>query len=159
MNIFISRPSTIGDAFEAPYAAFQQHLASKGIVMKRLGGENYSRKAPLRAVVDLIGDCRGAIILGYPQVEFSSQAKRSAKVQDSYSYAFPTPWNQIEGAIAYASNKPILVVAHTGITGGVFDHGITGEGVLHIDLSDKAWFATPQFTQPYDEWFADMKRD
>jgi hypothetical protein len=59
--------------------------------------------------------------------------------------------------LAYAAGAPILVVAHPGVNGGVFDHGITGEGVLHLDLADSRWCKEPQFAQPYEEWVAEVR--
>ncbi len=60
-------------------------------------------------------------------------------------------------ALAYACESPVLVIAHPGIDGGVFDHGITGEGVLHIDLAEPDWFRKAQFTQPFREWAAEVQ--
>ncbi len=157
MNIFLSRPTKVGADYEAAYQQFEKFLNGQGFALKRLGGGNFSKKAPLRAVIDLINGCSGAIILGYPQLEFSHEARRSAEVQNKVSYALPTPWNQIEGALAYASHKPILVVAHPGISGGVFDHGITGEGVLHLDLAQATWFEKPEFQQPFAEWLGEVR--
>ena len=158
MNIFLSRPTKVGAPFESAYQQFDGFLTGQGFALKRLGGGNFSKKAPLRAVIDLIDGCTGAIILGYPQIEFSHEARRSAEVQNKVTYAMPTPWNQIEGALAYAGGKPILVVAHPGIAGGVFDHGITGEGVLHLDLGEAGWFQKPEFQQPFAEWLEEVKR-
>ena len=157
MNIFVSRPTRIGKPFETQYSRFHSFLESNGFKLRRLGGGDYSKKAPLRAVIDLIDDCCGALVLGYPQLEFHNETRRSAEVQDSIRHVFPTPWNQIEGALAYSSDAPMLVIAHQGIKGGVFDHGITGEGVLHIDLDTKDWFRKPEFTQPYAEWLNEVK--
>lgn len=157
MNVFISRPTVIGKTFETQYSRFDDFLVSNGFALRRLGGGDYSKKPPLRAVIDLIGECCGAIVLGYPQLEFHNETRRSAAIQDSIRHVFPTPWNQIEGALAYSTNAPVLVVAHKGIKGGVFDHGITGEGVLHIDLDTKDWFKQPAFSQPYAEWLAEVK--
>jgi len=134
MNIFISRPTRIGKSFETQYSGFHQFLESEGLALRRLGGGDYSKKPPLRAVIDLVTECCGAIVLGYPQLEFRNETRRSAEIQDSTRYVFPTPWNHIEGALAYSTNAPVLVIAHNDIRGGVFDHGITGEGVLHLDL-------------------------
>ena len=157
MNVFVSRPTVIGSEFEAAYGAFHQHLVAQGFLLRRLGGGDYSKKPPLRAVIDLIKECCGALILGYPQIEFLHRALRSAKLQNNFQCVYPTPWNQIEGALAYACESPILVIAHPGIDGGVFDHGITGEGVLHIDLAEAEWFRKAQFTQPFNEWFAEVQ--
>ena len=59
MNVFVSRPTVIGTEFESAYARFHDDLILKGFVLRRLGGGNYSKKAPLRAVIDLIHDCCG----------------------------------------------------------------------------------------------------
>lgn len=156
MNIFISRPTLVRPEFESPYTAFRDYLLAEGFVLRRLGGGDFSKKPPLRAVIDLISECCGAIVLGYPQIEFQHEARRSTEVQSKFHYVFPTPWNQIEGALAYACHAPIMVVGHPGISGGVFDHGITGEGVLHVDLSEPDWFQKAQFAQPYKEWLSEV---
>jgi hypothetical protein len=157
MNVFVSRPTVIGHEFESAYATFHAALVSEGYVLRRLGGGDYSKKAPLMAVIDLIRDCCGALILGYPQVEFQHFARRSEQFQNNFRCVYPTPWNQIEGAIAYACESPVLVIAHPGIDGGVFDHGITGESVLHIDMSEPGWFRKEQFVQPFSEWAAEVR--
>ena len=158
VNIFVSRPTVIGNEYEALYSGFDANLRARGFVPRRLGGGggDFSKKPPLKAVIDLVTECRGAIILGYPQIEFSHEARRSDVVESKLRYVFPTPWNHIEGALAYSCQAPILVIAHPGISGGVFDHGITGEGVLHIDLAEPEWFTKPRFTQPFEEWVADL---
>jgi hypothetical protein len=45
-----------------------------------------------------------------------------------------------------------LVLAHEGVSGGVFDHGVTGEAVHHLHLDSPDWFQQPTFMQPYQEW-------
>lgn len=158
MNIFISRPSTLGDGFEQAYAKFDEFLSAEGLTPRRLGRSDYSRKAPLRAVIDVMDQCVGAIVMGYPQVEVRHEVRRSAQVQNAAGYIFPTPWNQIEGALAFRRGCPVLVIAHEGISGGVFDFGTTGEMVLSIDMSQPEWFKQERFSQPYREWLADVRR-
>jgi hypothetical protein len=158
MHVFLSRPTVIGNEFEAACGAFHDFMAGQGFVLRRLGRSDYSRKAPLQAVIDIIDNCCGAIVLGYPQLEFHQEVRRGSQVQNSVGYVFPTPWNQIEGALAYRCRAPLLVVAHSGITGGVFDHGVTGEGVLHLDLSQPDWFQQAQFSQPFAEWVTDVRK-
>jgi hypothetical protein len=38
---------------------------------------------------------------------------------------FPTPWNHIEAGILHGLGLPLLVFAEDGISGGVFDRGVT----------------------------------
>ena len=158
INVFVSRPTVIDDAFESAYGLFDEFLKVQGFVMRRLGRSDYSRKAPLLAVMDIIEQCCGTLVLGYPQTHVRHEIKRSAQVLNSVGYLFPSTWNQIEGALAFRSKRPVLVVAHPGIEGGVFDHGVTGECVLHVDLSQKDWFQQALFSQPFGEWRADVER-
>jgi hypothetical protein len=155
-NVFISRPTVIAPDAEAAYSDFDAFLAANGIKRRRLGQTDYSREAPLKAIFRIIDECCGAIILGYPQFAIRHEALRSNEAQNVWGYVFPTPWNQIEGALAYRAKTPVLVIAHDGVDGGVFDHGVTGESVLHLDLTAADWFKKPQFKQPFDHWLADV---
>lgn len=157
-NIFISRPTKIDPQSEAAYEQFAKLLNSNGIQPRRLGDTDYTRDAPLKAVFRIIDDCCGAVILGYPQFAIRHEALRSNETQNVWGFVFPTPWNQIEGALAYRANTPVLVIAHEGVEGGVFDHGVTGEGVIHLDLSLPNWFETPQFAQPFEEWMDEIRK-
>jgi len=152
----MSRPTVVDPAFEHAYQAFDNFLGDQGLQPRRLGGSDYTKQAPLKAVFRIIDECLGAIILGYPQFVMRHEATRSCKAQNEWGFVFPTPWNQIEGALAYRAATPVLVVAHHGVEGGVFDHGVTGEGVIHLDLSAPDWFRSPVFTQPYSEWIIEV---
>jgi hypothetical protein len=152
MDIFISRPTKLEDRFEDHFSGFMSFLKSKKFNVYRLGSENFSKKAPLRKVIDLIKRCEGAIIIGYPQTQLVNETRRGPIMESQYRLTIPTPWNQIEGAVAYALGKPVLVISQTGITGGVFDYGVTGEGVVDLDLAQANWFKTKAFLEPFGEW-------
>ena len=156
-DVFLSRPTTLDSEFEQASESFYSFLASKNIKPRRLGKSDYSWQAPLKAVFQIIDECCGAIILGYPQFTLKHEAKRSSKVQNDWSHTFPTPWNHIEGTLAYRACVPVLVIAHMGVEGGVFDHGVTGESVLHIDLSMPTWFESAEFLQPFQQWFDEVE--
>ena len=38
---------------------------------------------------------------------------------------FPTSWNHVEAGVLYSLGLPLLVFAEEGITGGVFDRGVS----------------------------------
>lgn len=152
-HIFVSRPSKLPKAFERAYYNFHGFLEShEGLSPRRLGSTDYSLDAPLQAIIRIMDECMGAIIMGYPQVEIFYHIRRSDSITQEPTLLFPTPWNQIEGSLAYGAKLPVLVVAHPGIGGGIFDHGVTGQFVLTEDLSDKAWFQKPPFQHVFREW-------
>lgn len=117
IQVFVSRPTAVEKAEEAAYAAFELNIAREGLRARRLGQTDYSLKAPLHAVMDIMDQCSGAIILGYPQVIVRNEVRRGTSIQ-AHGILFPTPWNQIEGALAMRAKIPVLVVASEGSLGG-----------------------------------------
>lgn len=151
-SIFLSRPTTIAKRFQTGCFTFQAYLSRKGFRVHRLGAEQYTMDAPLKGVMDLMKTCRAAIILGYPQYEVSAALSKAARPEQVVSAVFPTPWNQIEATLAFKQNMPVLVIAHDGVSGGVFDKGVTGEYVHTTNLSIKDWYKKKDFQGLFQEW-------
>lgn len=152
-DVFLSRPSKLPPEFEAAYKAFHKAMETEhNIRLRRLGDTDYFPDAPLRAIIEIMSECRGAIVLGYPQIEIFHHVRKSVDVTQLPSLLFPTPWNQIEGSLAYGADLPVLVVAHPGVGGGVFDHGVTGQFVLTEDLSTRGWHTKRPFQQLLEKW-------
>lgn len=156
-NVFVSRPTVIGTRYETAYKRFDEHLNKLGIRPRRLGKTDYTRESPLKAVIGLIDKCSAAIIMGYPQMIISQSVLRGTKL-DNNGISFSTPWNHIEGALAYSAKIPVLVVADDGVGGGIFDHGVTGEMVLSADLKRINWHEDPSFAQPFEQWRSEFIR-
>jgi hypothetical protein len=153
IDVFISRPTKLPKPFEAAYQEFHAHAETDhGLRLRRLGSSDFSDEAPLRAIIEIMAQCKGAIILGYPQIEIYHHIRRSADVSKDPTLLFATPWNQIEGSLAYGAKLPVLVIAHLGVGGGIFDHGVTGQFVLAEDLSDGEWFRRVPFQQLLAKW-------
>lgn len=156
MDVFISRPTSLEEPFEVAYSEFNVLLLSHSLRPRRLGASDYPRKAPLREVINVMKCCRGAIVLGYPQVSMRHEVRHCGRPTNDWGHVFPTPWNQIEGALAYREGFPVLVVAQHNVTGGVFDYGVTGEMVIHMDLAKPDWCRSPVFQQPFGDWLREV---
>lgn len=152
IDIFISRPTVIETKYEKSYVALEKFLTSTKIKIRRLGGNDYSLKAPLKAVMNLMKQCKGAIILGYPHREVTYSLKKGRANINKHNILLPTPWNQIEGTLAYKQNIPVLVVAQNGVEGGLFDYGVTGEFVYKANLSSNRWFKNKEFLGIFQDW-------
>ena len=139
-DIFVSRPTDLADEFEAAHVEFEAFLRTNTFETKTLGRNVYSLESPLDAVINLMKSCSGAVILGYPQRIFTTRMAKCTRVEFDKSVSLPTPWNQIESVLAYQLNIPILVIAHTGISGGIFDHGVTGKFIFSANLDNLQWF-------------------
>ncbi len=151
-DIFISRPTVLGNGYEKPYKAFERFFKSEGFSPRRLGKSDYSLKAPLVAVMKLMEQCKGAIILGYPHHEVVYSLTKGGEVINEHGLLLPTPWNQIEGTLAYKNGIPVLVIAQEEVEGGLFDYGVTGEFVHKANLTSDKWFKSDEFLGIFQDW-------
>lgn len=100
---------------------------------RALGRSDYPSELPLREVLIIARHCAGGVILGYEQFQATAgtwkrglgpkQGERKLKPKEVS--AFPTPWNQLEAGILFGLGLPLLIFREDGISGGVFDNGVT----------------------------------
>lgn len=90
--------------------------------------------------------------MGYPQYRVTAAISKASDIEQQISMTIPTPWNQIEATLAFKQCIPVLVVAHEGVTGGIFDYGVTGEYVHTTNLSAKLWYRARDFLGIFREW-------
>jgi len=151
-DIFVSRPTKIASEFQEGYKSFHQYLITQNLNPVRLGAGQYTLDAPLMGVIKLIQRCKGAIILGYPRYDFSAAISGYGVNNSQILMNLPTPWNHIEAALSFREPLPVLVIAHEGITGGVFDFGVTGQFVLTVNLSLIDWCKSEEFGGLFKVW-------
>lgn len=126
--VFVSCPSTLSSTQERSRALILEELAAFGLEPRAIGRSDYPIDFPLREVAILCRHCSGGVILGFEQFCADSGAWKKdtpeAKVVKG-SVSFPSPWNNMEGAILFALGLPILVFREPCISGGIFDIGAT----------------------------------
>lgn len=155
-KIFVSRPNQIDKPFEKSYGAFESFLIKNSLQPQTLGRSAYTLDNPLQAVIDLISQSHGAIVLGYPQYTMEFQVKKASDIEKSHNLCFPTPWNQIEGVLAFQRKLPLLIISHHGVTGGIFDLGVTGKLVFSTDLSRPMWHEEEKISNVISLWMKEV---
>jgi hypothetical protein len=81
--------------------------------------------------------CSGGVILGFEQfIATAGTWKRDTGEAQQVSEAVPIPtaWNQLEAGILFTFDVPLLVFKEQGISGGVFDPGVTDVFVHRMPL-------------------------
>ena len=131
-DVFVSRPLNLPDEFQKALDGLLEFMVSQGLTPRTLGVSEYTIENPLDAVIDMVDECDGAVILGYPQFEIS-------KVEEDEPVHVSSPWNHIEAALVYDRGKPMMIVTHTDVNRGIFDRGTTGKIVAQEDLADAGW--------------------
>ena len=116
IDIFISvgRPCTpIQEAF---LVEVENLLRSSGFSPRIVGRSDFSSKQPLKFVQELMLKCRGTVVIGFERLYVANgEEKRGSPSSKAVKgQILPTVWNQIEAAMAYVLNQPILVIVEEG---------------------------------------------
>jgi hypothetical protein len=125
-TIFLSVGATANDAQEQFVKAVEDRLNSEGLIPRTVGRNTFSCDAPLRAVTELMDQCDGAVIVALERMYFPEGFdKRGGPKETRLSeIRLPTPWNQIEAAMAYSRRLPLLVIVESGLKSeGLLERG------------------------------------
>ena len=165
-DIFVSKPTKMMNDIQAKFSdKFQSVLKSRRLRLRSLGTTDYSNKAPLFGVLKILKQCKGIIILGMRQTcVINSISRDGASMGEFY---LPTAWNNLEAGIAFTLKLPMLIICENGISGGVFDKGVTDLTIHNINLTTEnvkrstnklitKYFESQEFLQPFKEWYDDV---
>ncbi len=128
--IFLSSPTQLNKAQDASRQVVLELLEELHLEPRALGRSDYPDEYPLREVSVIARHCSGGIILGYEQClatagTWKRGTAEETKFTSKNSVPFPTPWNQLEAGILFGLKLPLLIFKEEGISGGVFDAGVT----------------------------------
>jgi len=93
--------------------------------------------------------CVGALIVGVPQIEIADGTWKGGPVT---GVVLPTEWNQIEAGLAHSLNLPLMVIAHEGISNGVFERGVVGRFIFEVDMTDSGWPISKEIIEGLRTW-------
>lgn len=136
-NVFLSRPTWVGEDFRPGLDGFIRMLQGMGLHPRTLGTTDYPNKAPLDEVIALLEKCSGAVILGLPQISVTGGLLKGSAIAEEL--LLPTEWNHIEAGLAYARGLPLLAIHHLGVRRGIFDRGAMSTFLYERDLASPAW--------------------
>ncbi len=126
LNVFVSVGGTATEQQEAFVRAVEDRLRSEGLVPHTVGRNTFSADAPLKTVTELLDRCSGTVVIALERSYFASgMEKRGGPREVALAdVKLPTPWNQIEAAMAYARGLPLMVVVESGLKSeGLLERG------------------------------------
>lgn len=153
IDVFISRPTWIGEEFKEGLDGFLSFLDTHDFKPRTLGSTDYPTESPLDEVISIMEECEGTIILGYPQIYVTRGRIRES---ENRSFLIPSEWNHIEATLAYMKKMPLLVIHHKGITRGIFERGAISKFIYEIDLSKNNWFLSDNVKGALKKWKASI---
>lgn len=105
-----------------------RQLKSYGLEARALGRSDYPTEFLLREVLVIARHCSGGLILGFEQVTVTGGVTKPGTVEQKdlvVPSRMPSPWNHLEARILFGLGLPLLIFREPGISGGVFDPGVT----------------------------------
>ena len=130
--VFVSCPTELGKKQEASRRRVLEMLDRLQLEPRAIGRSDYPTQLPLREVMTLATHCSGGVILGFSQLVGPAGAlkrvvpkKRPKSGKPTGRICLPTPWNHLEAGILFSLHLPLLVFREDGISGGIFDNGVT----------------------------------
>lgn len=159
-DVFVSKPNTVTERQQMFWQQVKTRLEERSLRPRTLGATDYSNVAPIGAVKNVMVQCQGAIILGFRQIRLiDGVAKEGTERQEVLTeHLLPTAWNHIEAGMAFALGLPVLVVKEAGVSGGVFDLGVSDRFIHEVTLPGEEWLRSDAFLQPLNEWVEDVAR-
>lgn len=150
INIFLSRPTWLADAYQTGQTNFVDLLTTLLLNPRTLGATDYPSRAPLDEVIEIMSECQGAIILGYPQITMTAGSIKGASINGEVLLS--TEWNHIEAGLAHAGGLPLLAIHHHGVNRGIFDRGAMNAFLYQVDLTDASWPLRPEIQGALRKW-------
>lgn len=96
--------------------AVLEMIKMSGLSPRIMNENEWSHEQPLRAIKKIIKECKGTVVIAFARSKFKEGIEiRKNGNRNLSDISLPTPWNQIEAAMAYSFDLPLLVVAENGL--------------------------------------------
>lgn len=115
-KVFVSVGSRFRDDQRAFIDTLFRQLKAIGLEPHAVGVTDFSHKNPLKHIEELMRECDGSVIVAFERmfIESGTEKRDSPQEKPVQDALVPTPWNQIEAAMAYTLGHPLLVLVEEG---------------------------------------------
>ena len=152
-NIFISVGATSTEKQEEFVSAIENRLRSEGLIPNTVGRNKFTADSPLKTINELMDECHGTVIVALERTYFPSglEKRGGEKEAELKEVKIPTPWNQIESAMAYSKGHPLMIIIEEGLkTEGLLERGYEWY-VLYLS-PEKSSLLTTEFNGVFNSW-------
>lgn len=157
-KVFISVGGTSTPTQEDFVKSIEDRLRSENLIPNTIGRNTFSSDSPLKSIKGLMDECSGILVIALERTYFEAGIeKRGSPNEITLSTTkFATPWNQIESAIAYAKNLPILVIVEEGIRAeGLLEKG--NDWYVMTAKPNQSSISTVEFNGVLASWKSKVK--
>jgi hypothetical protein len=158
--VFVSCPTRLNEEQDAARKIILRELDRGNLEPRALGRSDYPTELPLKEVLILARHCSGGVILGFEQFRADTGVWKRGTPEEALLSAekpFPTEWNHLEAGILFSLGLPLLVFAEPGITGGVFDRGVTDVFIHQMPSPTMAASSKKALPSVFQKWQASVR--
>ena len=158
--VFVSRPTALNAEQQRSLDFVCTELEAQQLEPRTLGQSDYPSEFPLREVLSIARHCAGGVVLGFTQFETERGVwKKGTKAEREQTepVVFPTPWNHLEAGILYGLRLPLLIFREPGISGGIFDIGVTDLFVHNLPAPPLKTDEMESIRQVFLKWGAKVR--
>ena len=157
--VFVSAPTDLNPDQDVTYQYLLERLKEENLERRALGKSDYPTEYPLKEVMLIARHCAGAVILGFNQMSASKVVVKPGTEEEKRLPAakFPTPWNNLEAGMLFSLKLPMMVFREEGISGGVFDNGVTDVFVHTLPLGSDLESEKEQIKAAIQIWVSKVR--
>jgi hypothetical protein len=158
--VFVSCPTRLTAEQAVSRKLVLDELERYQLEPRALGRSDYPTELPLREVYVIAKHCSGGVILGFEQflaTAGSTNRGTEPRTPADKPVPFPSSWNHLEAGVLFGLRMPLLVFREPGVTGGVFDNGVTDAFIHNMPTADMGDEARSGFVQVFLKWQAGVR--
>lgn len=158
--VFVSSPTALSKKQEKARKRIFDYLDTMNLEPRALGQSDYPTQLPLREVYTIARHCSGGIILGFSQIQAQKGTVKKGTKKEmpiTETITFPSPWNNLEAGILFSQKLPLLIFKESGISGGVFDHGVSDVFVHDMPIGKLSTDTEKSLKAVFLKWQADVR--
>jgi hypothetical protein len=153
LDVFVSVGRTSTQEQEQFTQRVLEFLRANNLNPEVVGRTAFSSKQPLQHVQELMVRCHGTVVIAFERIfiERGVEQRGSASAKTLEASSVPTVWNQLEAAMAYCHEHPLLVIVEQGLRSeGLLERGYDWH-VQSVNLRPDA-LSTPEFQGVFADW-------
>ncbi len=122
-------------------------LEMVGLSPRQMEKNEWTAEQPLRGIKKVIEQCSGIVVIAFRRYQFPAGTERLKDGSDKpmSDVRITTVWNQIEAAMGYTRDLPLLVIA---------EHGLLDDGLMEGRYDWKVYWTDFSSDQLQSESFA-----
>lgn len=158
-KIFLSCPVPANDKQKDCIMRLRLFLEQNGLRAITLGFNEYTNDVPLVGICRAMNECVGLMVVAFKRYEIVDGKKLTkTKDEDISGNCFTSPFCQIEPAIAFTKQLPIMVLCEKGVRQeGMLETNNTAISSPTFDICDENYFTSAEFMCRFKEWKSRLK--